>query len=231
MSAHFHVELGPFTVDVLLDDAGIHMQRGPLAQSIAWEKITGATLIRLARGSQTRDNEEEQRAAQFLGTDAAQKIHELRGKVGEIIVAYRDNKNHLKHTEVPAPLGDAAFLEELQTRLGKKWLGESNDQEQAAKRLHTNTGFFTSIFILAALLGVVAAVAAIALFGLLGPVLNLLSIQKMLLDLQDGDYASLGWHIASYLALFALGYLLHRVIRSRLGAYKGRLRSNRISRP
>jgi hypothetical protein len=47
----------------------------------------------------------------------------------------------------------------------------------------------------------------------------------MLLDLQDGNYASFVWRLASYLALFAIGYLLHRVIRSKLDSRKGRLSS------
>jgi len=192
MSAHFHAELGPFSVDVQLDDSGIHMQRGPLSP------------------------------------DAAQRIHELRAKVGEIIVAYRDSNGHASETEVPAPLTDAAFVQEFETRLGKRWLGESIDRQQAAKRLHTNPGFFASIFVLVALPGIIAAVAAVALLGLLGPALNFLSIQKMLLDLQDGNYASFVSHLGSYLALFAIGYLLHRVIRAKLDAHQGKLGSRRV---
>jgi len=229
MSARFHVEFGPFTVDVQLDDSGIHMQRGTLSQQIAWEKISGATLIRTAHRDESEDKRDEQSAAQFLGPDAAQKIHELRDKVGEIIVAYRYSNNHASETEIPAPLTDSTFVHEFETRLGKRWLSESNDRQQAAKRLHTNPGFFTSIFVLLALFAIVAVFVAMALFGFLGPILSFLSIQKMLLDLQDGNYASFVSRLASYLALFAIGYLLHRVMRGRLDSRKGSLSSRRMT--
>ena len=45
MGGHFHAELGPFSVDMQLDDFGIHMLRGPLSQAIPWEEISGATLM------------------------------------------------------------------------------------------------------------------------------------------------------------------------------------------
>jgi ABC-type multidrug transport system fused ATPase/permease subunit len=229
MGAHFHVELGPFTVDVQLDDSGIRMQRGPLSQFIAWEKISGATLITTVDRDESENKRDEERAAQFLGVDAAQKIHELRDKVGEIIIAYRNARDHLSETEVPAPLTDATYLQEFQSRLGERWLGESTDREQAAKRLHTNPGFFTSVFALLAIFGILAIAAGIGLFGLLGPILNFLSLQRMLLDLQDGNYSSLVSRALSYLGLFAIGYLLHRVIRAKLNAYKGRLGFRHLS--
>lgn len=222
MSAHFHVELGPFTIDVQLDDSGIHMQRGPLTQSIPWDKISGAALIRSIADRDDQDKDELQ-AAQFLGAAAAQKVRELRDKVGEISLAYRDDHNCLREIEVPAPLTDSAFLKEFEQRLGPRWLGESKDRQQVAKRLHTNPGFFKTILVLGALFGVVAVIAAILLFASLGPLLNLLSIQKMLLDLQDGNLAGFGSRFATYLALFVIGYFLHRVIRSRLDSLKGRI--------
>jgi hypothetical protein len=222
MSAHFHVELGPFTIDVQLDDSGIHMKRGPLTQSIPWDKISGAALIRSIADRDDQDKDELQ-AAQFLGAAAAQKVRELRDKVGEISLAYRDDHNCLREIEVPAPLTDSAFLKEFEQRLGPRWLGESKDRQQVAKRLHTNPGFFKTILVLGALFGVVAVIAAILLFASLGPLLNLLSIQKMLLDLQDGNLAGFGSRFATYLALFAIGYFLHRVIRSRLDSLKGRV--------
>jgi hypothetical protein len=70
------------------------------------------------------------------------------------------------------------------------------------------------------LLSIVAAIAAVGLFGFLGPILNFMSIQKMLLDLQDGNFASLGYRVASHIALFFMGYSLHRVIRAKLDAMK-----------
>lgn len=199
------------------------MRRGPLSETIPWEKISGATLLRALRHDESDQRQEEERAAKFLGSDAAQTIHSLRGKVGQIALAYRDEKKHLRETQVPAPLDDPVFLQEFQTRLGPRWLGESADRQQAAKRLHTNPGFFKIIFVLVALLGIIAVVGAIALLGFLGPVLNFLSIQRMLLDLQDGNFMSFAYRLATYVALLVLGYLLHRTIRGLLAAQRARI--------
>jgi hypothetical protein len=223
MSAHFHLDLGPFTVDVQLDDSCVRMQRGPLSETIPWEKVSGATLLRTLHHDQSEDQQDEERAAKFLGPEAAQTVHSLRGKVGQIDLAYRDDKNHLRETQVPAPLDDLAFLQEFRTHLGPRWLGESSDRQQAAKRLHTNPGFFKTLFVLVALFGILAVVAAIALFGFLGPVLNFLSIQRMLLDLQDGNLTSFAYRLVTYIALFILGYLLQRTIRSLFAARRARI--------
>jgi hypothetical protein len=187
------------------------MQRGPLAETIPWEKISGATLLRELHHDDSEDRQDEERAAKFLGP-------ELRGKVGQVVVAYRNEKKHLRETQVPAPLDDPAFLQEFQTRLGPRWLGESSDRRHAAKLLHTNPGFFKTVFVLVALFGILAVVAAIALFGFLGPVLNFLSIQRMLLDLQDGNLVSFASRLVTYVALLVIGYLLHRTIRSLFAA-------------
>ena len=223
MSAHFHIDLGPFTVDVQLDDSAIHSQRGIRTETIPWARISGATLLREPHHDPSQDQQEEQQAAKFFGADAAQTIHSLRGRVGQIAIAYRDDRNHLRETEVPAPLDDPAFLQEFQTRLGPRWLGESADRQQAAKRLHTNPGFFKTIFVLLALFAILAAVAAVALFGLLGPILNFLSIQRMLLDLQDGNLVSFASRLATYLALLVIGFLLHRTLRSLWAARRARM--------
>jgi hypothetical protein len=225
MSAHFHVNVGPFTIDVELDDSGIRMQRGPVTKSIAWEKITGATLVR----QNLNDNEsftpqQEQLIAEFAGQHAVEEIRGLQGTVGQVFVAYHDEKNRLQQTEVPAPLADPAFLQEFQSRLGNRWLGETHGREQVARKLHSNPGFFKTIFVLMALFAIIAVVAAIAMLGFLGPVLNFMSIQKMLLDLQDGNYPSLVSRLATYAALFFLGFFLHRIIRSELDAMKARFR-------
>lgn len=222
MSARFHVDLGPFTVDVQLDDSGVHLSRGPRSETIAWDKISGATLIRSADGDDSEDKRIEQLAAQFLGPEVLQKMESLRNKVGQIVLAYQDENNKKRETEVPAPLSDAAFLQEFKTRLAGRWLGESRDRQQAAKRLHTNPGFFKTLFVLVALIGVLTVVAAVGLLGFLGPVLNFLSIQRMLLDLQDGNYPGFVSRLATYAALFVVGYFLHRVIRSRLDSLKSR---------
>jgi hypothetical protein len=162
------------------------MQPGARSQAIARDKISGATLMRTVNRDESEDNWDEQRAAQFLGPDAAQKIHELRDKVGEIMVACRDSGNPADETEIPAPLTDATFVQEFETRLGKRWLSESNDRQQATKLL------FTLIR------------ASLPQFSFCRRLLQswpssrrwlysaspdpFLSIQKMLLDLQDGNY-------------------------------------------
>jgi len=227
MGAQFHVELGPFMIDVQLDDSGVHLQRGPLSQVIAWQRISGATLITSTQFDGLHEKDEEQRAAQYLGQDALKTIEALRGKVAQIAIAYRDQKNHLRQTEIPAPLTDQAFLREFQTRLGSRWLGESTDHEQANKRLHTNPGFFRIIFVLLTLLGILAVVAIVFLLGFMGPVLSFLSIQEMLLDLQDGNYASFTSRLITYVALLVIAYFIHRVIRVKLDS----LKSARVARP
>lgn len=223
MSASFQVDAGGFSIHVDLDDTGIHMSRRVLAptqtESILWDKITGATLVRPVAADRA-DRQEQEQMAQFLGPEAVAKFYELEGTVGQIFIAYHDEKNRLQQAEVPAPLSDAVYLQEFQTRLGARWLGETQDRNQVEKKLHTNPGFFKAVFVLVALLGVVATVAGIGLLGLLVPILNFMSIQKMLLDLQDGNFVGLSYRLASYVALFILGYLLHRVIRSRLDAMK-----------
>jgi|KBSMisStandDraft_5_1062788.scaffolds.fasta_scaffold175329_2 hypothetical protein len=231
MSLTFHFDAGPISIDVQLDDSGIHFKRAALgrnhAESIPWDKITGATLVRPAMEDAAEEQKDE-RMAQFMGPQAVQKFHELQGKVGQIFVAYRDEKNRLQETEIPALLTDAAYLQEFQTRLGSRWLGETQTHDQVGKKLHTNPGFFKTIFVLVTLLGILAFIAAIGLAGFLGPILNFMSIQKMLLDLQDGNYTNLGYRLATYVALFVLGFFLHRVIRARLDAMK-RTRSPRPS--
>jgi len=214
-------------IDVQLDDSGVHLQRGPLSQVIAWQRISGATLITSTQFDGLHEKDEEQRAAQYLGQDALKTIEALRGKVAQIAIAYRDQKNHLRQTEIPAPLTDQAFLREFQTRLGSRWLGESTDHEQANKRLHTNPGFFRIIFVLLTLLGILAVVAIVFLLGFMGPVLGFLSIQEMLLDLQDGNYASFTSRLITYVALLVIAYFIHRVIRVKLDS----LKSARVARP
>jgi hypothetical protein len=234
MGANFHVEAGPFRIDVQLDAAGIRMERtgfGPAQnKNIPWDKITGATLVRPSEQEAAGDQNEE-RLAQVLGPEAVQKYHQMKGKVGNIFVAYRDEKNSLREAEVPALLTDAAYLQEFQTRLGARWLGETRDRQQVAKRLHTNPGFFKTIFVLVALLGIVTVVGAVLLFGLAGPILNFMSIQKMMLDMQDGNYASFASRLAVYVALFAIGLGLHWAFRSWLDSMRRTRRLRLPGRP
>jgi hypothetical protein len=110
-------------------------------------------------------------------------------------------------------------LQEFPTRLGPRWLGETR-VAISSKRSCTPIPDSSKQFVLVALLSIVAAIAAAGLFGFLSPILNFMSIQKMLLDLQEGNFVSLGYRIASYIALFFMGYSLHRVIRAKLDAMK-----------
>jgi len=223
MSASFHFDAGPFSITAQLDDNGIVLRRKTLAgervERVQWNMVSAATLVRPGEES-ADDQKENERMAQLFGADAVAKYQELHGKVGQIFVAYRDEKNRLEQIEIPAPLTDLAFVREFPSRLGSRWLGETLDRQKVEKRLHTNPSFFKTAFVLVALVGVLAVVAGIALLGLLGPVMNFLSIQKMLLDIQDGDYVNFMYRFASYAVFFVLGYVLHRVIRSKLDAVK-----------
>ena len=100
------------------------------------------------------------------------------------------------------------------------WANLTSD-EQAAKRLHTNPGFLKTIFALLAL------VAIVFLLAFMGPLLSFLSIQRMLLDLQDGNYARFTSRLITYVALFVIAYFIHRVIRVKLDS----LKSRRVARP
>src|SRR5258708_4742015 len=75
-------------------------------------------------------------------------------------------------TEIPAALSDATFVQEFATRLGKHWLSECNDRQQATKLLPTNPGLFTAIFVLSELFAIAAVFAAMALFDFPGPAVD-----------------------------------------------------------
>jgi hypothetical protein len=234
MSPGFQIDAGVFSIGVQLDDSGIRLERGGLVgtttTSIPWGKITGATFVPPGKDDAASEQKDE-RIAQFLGPEAVQKFRELQGKVGQIFVAYRDGTNSLQQAEIPAPITDPAYLQEFQKRLGNRWFGETKNRDQVGRKLHTNPGFFKTVFVLVALFGIVAVIAVIGLFGFLGPVLNFMSIQKMLLDFQDGNFTSLGYRVATYVALFIMAFFLRRVIRGRLDGMK-RARSPRsIFRP
>jgi hypothetical protein len=218
MSNSFHLDLGPFTLDLQLDEAGIRLQRGTNTSSIGWGQVTAATLVRPR--AEELSAEDQQQITQFAGESAVAAVKTLQSQVGQIFLAYRDGRNRLCEVELPAPLKDPAFLEEFQKRLGQRWLGETADREQARKKIHTAAGFFKTIFIMVALLGILATAAVVLLFGLLGPLLNLVSIQKMLQDLQDGNFTGFVARLAVYLALLLIGFFLHRVIRAWLDARK-----------
>jgi len=66
---------------------------------------------------------------------------------------------------------------------------------------------------------------AFGLFTLLGPAFNFLSIQRMLLDLQDGEYASFAMRLFTYVVLFVLAWLIGRWWRGRLADARVRMSS------
>src|SRR5262245_15065923 len=102
MSASFHIDAGPFVIHVDLDDTGIRMSRNALGrahtESIPWNRITGATIV--LPDEEDRASEQEERIAQSLGPEAAAKFNELQGQVGQICVAYRDERNRLQQTDL-----------------------------------------------------------------------------------------------------------------------------------
>jgi hypothetical protein len=126
--------------------------------------------MRTVNRDESEDKWDEQRAAQFLGPDAAQKIHELRDKVGEIIVACRDSGNPAGETEIPAPLTDATFVQEFETRLGKRWLIRIQRPAASDKASSHESGLLYLHFVLSALFAIAAFFAAMAVFGFPGPV-------------------------------------------------------------
>ena len=98
MKASFHVEAVAFLIHVDLDEAGIHTRRNGLrpaqSESIGWDKISGATLVR--PHGEVRETQREERLVEVLGPEAVARFHELAGKVGQIFIAYRDEKNRLR---------------------------------------------------------------------------------------------------------------------------------------
>ena len=106
---------------------------------------------------------------------------------------------------------------------GKRWLGEVADMHAAEKKLHTAPGVFKIIFVLVVLLGIVAVLAGLAFFSMLGPVFNLLSIQRMLQNVQDGDYGELATRLLTWTALFVMAYFLRHWWRARVNAMKANL--------
>lgn len=151
MSASFQFDAGPFSVTVQLDDGGITFSQKTLArertETVRWDQVSRATLVRPGPESDD-DDQENERIAGLFGAEAVLKYRQLHGKVGQIFLAYRDEKSRLRQMEIPAPLADPAFVGEFQTRLGSRWLGETRDRQQVEKRLHTNPGVFKTVFLL-----------------------------------------------------------------------------------
>jgi len=229
MSPEFRQTLGIYTLDVKVDDTGVSMNGGPFQYAVAWDRIAGACLMNPKKIGDIEDKHALQRASLlFGGPENVAKLLDLEQAMRQVSIAYRDNNNHLRKIEVPIPMDEPGFLQELQSRLGKRWLGEVRDEHEAEKKLHTAPGVFKTIFILAVLFTVVAAVLVLVFIGMLGPFLNLISIEQMLLSLQDGDYAGFGSRVLVYVALFVLALFLRRIWNSRLQAMKARFRGTHL---
>jgi hypothetical protein len=235
MSPHFKAEMGMFSLEATVDDHGITVLQGPMRKSLTWEQVTSAVLVNEPQHKEVRVKPQEipegvakafggpeALAKMFGGPEALAKMQEFGERLQKIAVGYRDE--HGKHKlEVIFPRDDASFVQEFQSRLGKRWLGEVADMHAAEKKLHTAPGVFKTIFVLVALFGIVALLAGLAFFSMLGPVFNLLSIQRMLQNVQDGDYGELATRLLTWAALFVMAYFLRYWWRARVNAMKASL--------
>jgi hypothetical protein len=132
-----------------------------------------------------------------------------------IVFGYRNERGRKRIFDFYFPVNDPRYLQEITARIGSGWHGEVADRHQAEKKLGTAPGFFKTILFLIVLLLVVAVLGMFGFFTALGPAFNFLSIQRMLLDLQDGEYASFGFRLMTYVVLFVLAYLIRRWWRVR----------------
>jgi len=57
-----------------------------------------------------------------------ERIKALRAKMAPIHIGYRDERNRLRHEQIPVPIADDSFLHEFKAQLGKRWLGKAPDQ-------------------------------------------------------------------------------------------------------
>ena len=215
MSPQFQIDLGIFSMALSVDESGVDFQRGAFSRKLRWEQITGAALLPQDKQREMQEEEElTERAASLLGAEHLARLRDLQDRFRMLAVAYRDERNHRQLLEMPVPVDDPAYLVEFQTRLGPRWLGETASRKDAEKKLHTAAGPLKLAAVGIILLVIVMLVMAFGLFSVLGPVFNLLSIQRMLQDLQDGDYAAFGSRLSVYAVLFLFAYLIRRWARS-----------------
>jgi hypothetical protein len=106
---------------------------------------------------------------------------------------------------------------------------EVADRHQAEKKLGTAPGFLKLAFVLIAVLLIIALVAVFSFLTALGPAFHFLALQRMLLDLQDGEYASFGTRLLTYVALFVFALLLRRWWRGRMARRRARAANSRFS--
>jgi hypothetical protein len=233
VNLQYKFELGMFTVEARLDDSGIFLQRGPVSKQVHWDQVYGAALLRNIPDSHldVHPKEFDERAAAMLGgPEALAKISALQDKFRAVAFGYRDERGRRQLLDFYFPVDDPRYLQEIAARVGSGWLGEVQDRHQAEKKLGTAPGFFKIAFVLIVLLVAVALVAVLGFFSALGPAFNFLSLQRMLLDLQDGEYSSFGIRLLTYLALFVFAFLIRRWLRNRMAERRARLASSRLLR-
>ena len=214
MSPQFQVELGPFSFLVRTDASGVTLQRGPRLHSFPWDSMEGALLVRPKPEDLETEERDIARAAAVLGGMVdLERAKKLQRQMATVHIAHRDERNRLRHEQIPIPLSEPGFLEEFQSQLGKRWLGEAADQQAAEKKLHTAPGFLKTVLVLFAILAAVVLLGASGLYALLAPALNFLSLRQMYFDLEAGDWISFAMHSFTYAALFALALVLRRLWR------------------
>jgi hypothetical protein len=221
----YKVDLGIFSVEARLDDFGICLQRGSKVQQVRWDQVYGAALLDNVPDSRRDAHSEknERVVAALGGPEALAKIKALQDKFRTIAFGYRDQRGRKQLLDFYFPSDDPRYLQEIVARVGSGWLGEVRDRHQAEKKLGTAPGFFKMTFILIVLFVAIALAAVFGFFSLLGPAFNFLSLQRMLLDLQDGEYASFGMRLLTYFALFVFAFLIRRWLRERLAERRARL--------
>jgi hypothetical protein len=229
MELRYKIELGVLSLEARLDDSGVFLLRGPKSQQLRWDEICGAALLRnMPSHHQDQDvrnvpKELNERATKMLGgPEMLAKMHAMQERFETISFGYRDARGHRKILDFPIPADDPRYLQEISSRLGSRWLGEVPDRHQAEKKLGTAPGFLKLAFVLIAVLLIIALVAVFGFFTALGPAFHFLSVQRMLLDLQDGEYASFGTRLFTYVALFVFALLLRRWWRGRMAQRRAR---------
>jgi len=224
MSPSFHFDLGPFSFAVSTGPDGITYERGNTKLYFDWRRIAGAVLVR-EQPSQAKDDQDLAAAKGFFGKSFdLETIKTLRDSMATIHIAYRDDRERLRHEHFPIPLTDAGFLQDIRNQLGPRWLGEVADVQTAEKKLHTAPGVFKVLFFLFAFLTAVALALAFGLFTLFAPALNVLSVREMYFEFVEGDYAGFGARLLVYVALFVFAQLFRRAWRTRIEARRSRNR-------
>ena len=219
MSPQFQFQVGPFSFSVATDATGIQMSRGSITKHFTWDSIAGALLVRPEPADGDSDGRDLANAKRFLGPSFdVEKLKGLRDSMATIHIAYREKGRRVTHEEIPFPISDGGFLEEFQTRLGARWLGEAADSRAAERKLHTAPGVVKILGFLFLFLAALVIALAFGLFTLFAPVLNILSIRQMYEDFSDGDYASFGTRLLVYVALFIFAHLLRKAWRARMEA-------------